>query len=92
MTDLIIVDDEAWLPEEWDHRRWQRGRYQRNPKRREQVKAAVKRWRQRNPHKVREYDHRPRLVGSLHELACTGPSKRTGCVCHKVRCYDRPRG
>ena len=33
----------------------------------------------------------PQLVGSLHSLACTGPTKATGCRCSKIRCYDKPR-
>ena len=33
----------------------------------------------------------PRLVGSLHSLACTGPTRATGCRCSKIRCYDKPR-
>ena len=99
MTDLIIVDGEAWLPEEWEKRERQlasdRDRYQANPRRREQVKAAVKRWRERNPDKVRSYESRrprPVLVGSLHELACTGPTRAMGCVCRKIHCYDLARG
>lgn len=40
----------------------------------------------------REYmwNRRRHPVGSLHDLACTGPTRATGCVCRKIVCYDKP--
>lgn len=39
--------------------------------------------------------YRTYLVGSLHTLACSGPTVAAGCVCarrgtRKIRCYDKP--
>lgn len=36
-----------------------------------------------------ERRRRVRIVGSLHDLACTGRTRRTGCVCRKVPVYGR---
>ena len=95
MTDLIIVGDEAWLPEEWDaeQRRRKRERsYEASPERRDAERKYQARWRESHREERRAYNrewmrrHRqsgPRPVGALHSLACSGPTIRTGCVCGK---------
>jgi uncharacterized lipoprotein YddW (UPF0748 family) len=104
MKELIVFGDEAYTPEEWAYRQRKRerdrSRYRNNPKRREQIKAAVARWRERNPEYVRNLMRRvravkPHVVGSLHSLACTGPTIPTGCVCRKqgtskITVWDKP--
>ena len=119
---LIIVGDEAFLPDEWEReeRRRERDRQYRarpdiQPKEREYHRAwsernrdhqrAYKReWmrRRREDPEYREREKRqrqereqgqrrhPHVVGSLHDLRCTGPTRHTGCRCRKIECYDRP--
>ena len=98
--ELIVVGDEAWTPEQWERRTRKRERrriydreyYARN---RERVNAYKREWmaryraRHRKPRLLKGPP--PRLVGSLHSLACQGPTKDTGCRCSKVRCYSKPR-
>ena len=98
--DLILIGDQAWTPEELRElerrRRDDRERYRSNPKRRAQVIEAVRRFRERYPDDYRTYRRdyqrlrRRHPVGSLHDLACTGPTKATGCRCHKITMYDKP--
>lgn len=105
--ELIIEGDEAWSPEEWEveqvrlaKRRAEKRAYTARP----DVKERTKAWDRAHRANRREYnrvwmaryrsmssDKRPRLVGSLHDLACTGPTRATGCVCNKIRMYTKPR-
>jgi len=95
MTDLIIVDGEAWLPEEWEKRERRRAydrAYRQRPGRKERSREILQRWRAENLERLRAYNrewmrrHREKVaVASLHDLACTGPTRRTGCVCQKIR-------
>jgi hypothetical protein len=103
MTDLVIVGDEAWTPEEWEAEQRRRERhnayhreYQRRPEVRIWSAAYMREWRRQNLVRAREISREASrrrrgtpgtLVGSLHDLACTGPTKATGCRCDKIRCY-----
>lgn len=103
MTDLIIVGDEAWFRDEWEaeQERRERGRAARRAyNARPDVKERTRRWNRANRIARRAYNRawmanyrasQSRLVGSLHDLACTGPTRDTGCVCNKIRCYSKPR-
>src|SRR5688500_5185096 len=92
---FIVVGDLAYLPNEWerlkkrrtmtpeyrarkaeDFRRWVEAK-------RDHVNAYKREWtwNQRHP-------NQPRPVGYLHDLACTGSTRRTGCVCKKIPCYS----
>ena len=64
---------------EWTRRKRSDPEYR--EREREQQRAAYRRTRPAHPH----------LVGSLHDLACTGPTIATGCVCKKIRCYRMER-
>jgi hypothetical protein len=104
--ELIIRGDEAWTPQEWKRRntrgteRLQRRRerhriYMREyrARNRDRINARNREWMARyrkSPLRVVKGPP-PRLVGSLHSLACAGPTKDTGCRCSKVRCYSKPR-
>lgn len=101
--ELVIVGDEAWTQEEWEAEQAKRER-KRAEKRaynaRPDVKERTRQWNAANRAKRRAYNREwmaryrssnSRLVGSLHDLACSGPTRLTGCVCHKVRCYSKPR-
>ncbi len=100
---LILIGDEAWTPEEFQahqtflERRRQRDRERyRNPERRAALFANVRRWRERNPERVRIIHARSALrarfkegtllrsVASLHDLRCTGPTRKKGCRCDKT--------
>ena len=100
--ELIIIGDEAWTPEEIAakerklalkrerNRRYYAEWRARNPERARQIsREHMRRKRGSMPRIPRA--PQPRLVGSLHSLACAGPTKATGCRCSKIRCYDRPR-
>ena len=100
--DLIIIGDEAWTPEEVaakerrlarhreaNRRYYARWRANNLDRAREINREHMRRKRGSVPRIPRA--PQPRLVGSLHSLACTGPTKATGCRCSKIRCYDRPR-
>ncbi len=99
MTDnLIIVGDEAWTPEEWEaerrrrsyspspkRREWQRN-YLRNYQKQPHWRAYKTRWQQiqrAEEKRTSAADTLVRVVGSLHGLGCTGPTKATGCRCSK---------
>jgi ferric-dicitrate binding protein FerR (iron transport regulator) len=75
----------AWRDRNREHfRKYHRERARRmrlDPAQREKDRAYAREYRNRN---------RPRVVGSLHGLACTGPTRATGCQCHKILCWDRP--
>lgn len=111
MPELVIVGDEAWLPEEWEAEQRRRRRpstaakkardreYQRRYRatHREELNAYKREWMRRlrkaNPKAWRPEG--PKLVGTLHTLACSGPTVIEGCVCgkrgtRKIRVYDRP--
>jgi Lon protease-like protein len=98
-ADYIIVGDEAWLREEWeaDQARRERKRASKRAYRaRPDVKERTRQYARSHRAYKREWMARyrasqARLVGSLHDLACFGPTRDTGCVCHKVRCYSKPR-
>ena len=94
---MYVVGDLGYLPEEWERlerrRAQQRDYYRRN---REARLAAVARWHRANRDRVREIRRESarrrrqeargsmRIVASLHDLACAGPTKPTGCRCHKI--------
>ena len=99
MTDFVVVGNVAYTAEEWE--RVQRKReYQRRPEVRARRRETERRYRVAHPERRvlhREYMRRwraghpkPRLMASLHDLACSGPTKATGCVCHKVRIHGVP--
>lgn len=99
---MVVVGELAYLPAEWERleRRRATGRayYARN---REQRLATVKSWQAANPERVRELNREHmrrrrlsgrveyRVIGSLHGLTCTGPTKRSGCRCSKVTLLRR---
>ena len=96
---LIIESDQAWEPQEQERRLrpFSPGRAERRKARR---RIYMRGYRARNRETIRGYNRdwmarqrvsEQRLVGSLHSLACTGPTKDTGCRCSKVRCYSKPR-
>lgn len=102
---MVVVGELAYLPDEWVRleRRRATGRayYARN---REQRLATVKSWQAANPERVRELNREHmrrrrlsghieyRVTGALHDLACTGPTKRNGCRCSKVTLLRRVEG
>lgn len=103
MMDLVIVGDQAWTREEWERRArprpltpeqrerkraYARAYYWRN---RDRINARNREWmaRHRKP-SMRVVKTPVRLVGSLHSLACLGPTKATGCRCKKIRMYSGP--
>ncbi len=102
---MVVVGELAYLPDEWERleRRRAKGRewYARN---REQRLVGVKGWHAANPERVREIKREHmrrkrlgdyveyRVTGGLHALACTGRSKRSGCVCSKVTLLRRVEG
>lgn len=104
MSDLIIVGEEAWTAEEYEarQRRLEYDReYSRRPEVRERRRIQHQKWQAANREKVRAYNRdwmrRYRqsaiVVGGLHSLACSGPTRDDGCVCPpfgKVKVYDRP--
>jgi hypothetical protein len=96
MNDLIIVGDEAFTESEWaalERKRAYEREYSKRPYAKAAKNAYKREWSRRNREKLtaynREWRHRnkPVLVGSLHDLACTGPTKVTGCVCQKIKVY-----
>jgi hypothetical protein len=94
---MYVVGDEAYLPSDWERLQKRRARdaaYKR--RNREKVRAQVAKWRAEHPERVREYNReymartrkgsayrKLQVVGSLHDLRCFGPTKRTGCYCRK---------
>jgi hypothetical protein len=63
MTDLIIVGDEAWLPEEWEarQRRLEKDRERQrtlrdDPEVRARVNAKNREWKRRNRERIRAYN------------------------------------
>ncbi len=96
---LVLSGDQAWTPEEWAagaparkrrlerRRESQREWVARNPDR---VREYAREWRNRNSIKLGRKPHVKRRVAvryeqaSLHDLACGGKTKATGCVCRKV--------
>jgi hypothetical protein len=96
--ELVIIGDEAWTKAELERLERKRARNRRYRERHpERLREAYARWRERNPERAREINlehmrrKRKSVVGSLHSLACTGPTKATGCRCSKIRCYNVPR-
>ena len=81
---LRIVGDQAFLPSERVPRPYrrltdeERSTYKRDWMRRK--RAGIRAQRQ---------DVIPVAVSSLHDLACTGPTRPTGCRCKKVTLYRR---
>ena len=95
--DLVIVNDEAWTREEWERQEKLRAKWRAyNERNRAKRRAYYNKWREANREHRREYmrtyvrKDRRRLVGSLHDGGCTGPTKATGCRCSKIKCYDKP--
>ena len=83
LDDLILLNDEAWTPEERKGRR----PYQKltNEQRRTYKRDWMRRWRAQQP----------QVIGSLHDLACSGPFVKKGCLCNsrgtkKILVYDKP--
>lgn len=80
---------------------WLRNKWATDPVFREKRLAYNRDWRARDPERQRAYNRewmrrkraagRPVVVArySLHDLRCTGPTKSTGCRCHKVTVYER---
>jgi hypothetical protein len=97
--ELIIYGDEAWTRQEWERRTRPRPMTpEQRQRRRERRRIYMRDYYARNLEHLRAYNrewkaHRQtrRLVGSLHSLACQGPTKDTGCRCSKIRCYSKPR-
>ena len=99
MTELIIVGDEAYSVEEWEAEqrrlaadRERAAEHRLTPERREYMRA-YQLLPQRRAYK-REWARRNRgstatVVGSLHDLSCTGPTRRTGCRCQKIPMYRK---
>lgn len=72
----VVIGDEAYLPDEKLPR-------ERRPYRRltDEERATYNRdW-------MRRYRARKAPVASLHALKCTGPTRKTGCRCRKIRLY-----
>jgi len=82
----VVIGDEAYLPEEMDaaerrrarDRERSRRRYQ-NPEYREWVLNYQREYGRRKRHPMGYVE--VTQIGSLHALACTGPTRITGCVC-----------
>lgn len=102
--ELVIVGDEAWTRAEWEAEqdriaksRTRRRSYRARPDVKERTKQYDRVHRMERRAYNREWMARyrssrsSRLVGSLHDLACFGPTRDTGCVCNKIRFYDQPR-
>ncbi len=82
----IVYGDQAFRPNEWKRRTSRPYRRLTDEERAHYKRDYMRRW--RAAQKVAT--HRAiRSVGSLHDLACTGPTKATGCVCRKVMLYQR---
>ena len=78
VASLTVVGDEAFVPGEKAPRPYHRLT--------DEERATYNRdWMRRFRAK-----HRPaRPIASLHSLKCTGPTRSTGCKCHKVVIYER---
>lgn len=100
MKDLVIVGDQAYLPDEWERlerRRQKEREYRSRPEIRARRLEEHRRWRERNRERVRVYNREwmrrfrrgddPRAVASLHDLRCSGPTRKTGCRCKKIPLY-----
>lgn len=93
MAELVIVGDEGWFRDEWDaverRRERARRRYAEDPEYRAKKNAQARRWQENNVERFRQTKrewaraHRPVRVGSLHSLACWGPTRNTGCRCNE---------
>ena len=94
---LYVVGDEAYLPDEWEHLQRQRQKWREYHQRnRERRNEQARRWQAEHPERFREIRRESarrrrqeargsmRIVASLHDLACAGPTKPTGCRCHKI--------
>ncbi len=94
---FVLVGDEAWTPEQWaarersNARRRDRSQQHREwvARNREHVRDYKREWVKRDRLKTGPKPHSGRVavkyhVGSLHSMRCFGPTKATGCVCHKV--------
>ena len=98
---MIVYRDQAYTADEWEARN-RRLAAQRNHRKvhsaeeKERRAAYAREWRARNPERWREIRRRykrnaqRRVVGSLHSLSCIGPTRVTGCVCDKIKMYNRP--
>lgn len=93
---LLIVGDEAWTLREWQEAH----AYEHSPERKAKKAENYQRFKERNPDYHRNYNREwmrqkraggPRVIGALHDLACTGPTKLSGCRCRKIKVYDKPR-
>jgi hypothetical protein len=86
---LRIVGDQALLPSERVPRPWHRLT---DEEREHYNRDWMRRYRAR---KRAERDGTAEYVviraSSLHSLRCTGPTRSTGCRCHKVRLFERRR-
>lgn len=82
MNDLILSGSQAYSPEEWAREQKRRdGRRAWYAAHREERRTYNREW-------MRAHRPKPRLlVASLHSLACTGPLRRSGCVCRKIKLY-----
>lgn len=105
-VELVIVGDEAWTAEEYEadqprrekrqawEREYRRRRYHDDPEYRARYLEYQYAYRRQPyvPEREAQSPKRlpPLLVGSLHSLACTGPTQVTGCRCKKVKMYNRP--
>lgn len=80
----IVYGDQAYTAEEWT-RRGPRRPYRRLT---DEERATYHRdWMRAYRARLREQS--PLVVGSLHDLRCTGPTRATGCVCQKILMYNR---
>lgn len=98
----LVCGDQAWTRDEWAATAWHRARdreYRRRPEVRARRIAASKRWAAEHREERKAYNREwmrrkrgnmPLPVGSLHDLACSGPTRATGCVCRKIKVYDKP--
>jgi len=84
---LIIYGEEAFRPHEWKPRRAyhrltaeERAHYNREWMRRQRIVARAE---------LIEAGRVLRLVSSLHDVKCTGPTRVRGCVCSKVPLFER---
>ena len=97
---MIVYRDQAYTADEWEARNRRlsarRNAQGHSPDEKARRAAYAREWRARNPERWREIRRRykrnalRRVVGSLHSLSCIGPTRATGCVCDKIKMYNRP--
>ncbi len=101
---MVVVGELAYLPDEWARLERRRAKVRETYARNRERHNAASRWHAANPERVREINRehmrrkrlgetlKYRVTGSLHGLACSGPTKSSGCKCSKVTLLRRVEG